>query len=75
MIVERQPVDDLIRCGVTGRESHPMKPRHFQRTPQGLRGAVIPAIAFAAHRRSHVVRLDRFRERLAAVLAPYGRYA
>ena len=69
VVVERQPVDDLIhRLALCG-ESLAVQAANFQAAPQALGGRIVPAVALATHRRAHAVAAQRVLEHIAAILA------
>ena len=68
VVVERQPVNHLVHRLASGCKSLTVQPAHFQSTPQALRGRVVPAVAFAAHRAFHAVACQRALKLVPAVL-------
>jgi len=48
VVVERQPVDDLIHRLAVGSEPLAVQPAHFQAAPQAVRGRIVPAVVLLA---------------------------
>ena len=68
MVVERQPVDDLVHGIALRGERLSVQPTHLESAPQTLGRRIVPAVSFATHRRLHAVALERGLEFVAAVL-------
>src|SRR5664279_241240 len=68
-VIPEQPCDDFIRGLADGFKTLAVQPFHLQRTKQRLRAGVIPAVAFAAHRRRNAMLLEYLTEVVAGVLA------
>src|SRR5438445_13049816 len=69
MVVEAQPVDDLVHGRPACFEPKSIEPAHFERSPEAFRGRIVPTIAFATHRAAHAVFSQRLLEVGTAVLA------
>ena len=69
MVVEHQPVDDLVHGIALRGERLCVQPTHLGSAPQTLGRRIVPAVSFATHRRLHAVALERGLEFVAAVLA------
>ena len=69
VVVERQPVDDLVHGVAPGLEAFAVQPAHLEGAPQAFRGRIVPAVCLAAHRAAHAVAGKRLLEVGAAVLA------
>ena len=70
MVIERQPVNDLVHCIALRGEGLFVQP-----TPQALSWRIVPAVALAAHRRLNAVALERVLELAAAALVEFTQYA
>ena len=68
VVVETDPVDDLVLGLTAGFQAQIMETLDLQRAKQGLGHGVVPAIAFAAHGPAHAVAAQGHLEVAAGIL-------